>query len=83
MVYLDVPDEVRLANRVHRDLKQRGESNTQPIIDNFNSRQATQFVLHTLPVRNQADILINVRADKLPEPTTDRMFNYKFTVLAK
>lgn len=83
LVYLDVPDEVRLANRVYRDVKQRGESNAQPIIDSFNSRQATQFVPHTLPVKNQADILINVRADTLPEPTTDRMFDYKFSVLAK
>lgn len=81
LVYLDVPDEVRLVNRVHRDLRERGESAEKSIIDNFNHRQTTQFLPHTLPNREKADIVIQVKAMPLAAPTEDRKFDYRFSLL--
>lgn len=83
LVYLDVPDEIRLANRVYRDLQKRGESDEQPIIDNFNSRQKTQFIPHTLPNRELADMVIEVNATLLAVPTSNRKFDYRFNILKR
>lgn len=81
LVYMDVPDKVRLANRIYRDLKLRGEIDPQLIIDNFNTRQNNQFFPHTQPHKNTADIVIKVKTSPLPIPTATRKFKYRFTIL--
>lgn len=80
LIYLDVSDEVRLANRIHRDLQERGEHEEQKIRDNFELRQRTQFIPHTLPNKEQADMVIEVKAAPLDTPTLQRKFNYRFSL---
>lgn len=80
IIYLDVPDEIRLENRVYRDLQTRGETDREKVVNNFNGRQQTQFLPHTLPLKSQADMVISVNAIPLPTPTPERKFDYTFNI---
>lgn len=57
--YLHVPDVKRLENRVKRDVVARG-GDPQTTTDNFNLRQNTQHVPHTLPLLTKADYVIDM-----------------------
>jgi uridine kinase len=85
LIYFDAEDEVRLQNRIHRDQNKRPEhenpeENIAKIRQNFESRQQTQFIPHTLPEKEKASILIEVKTTALPEPTNDRVFDYKYNL---
>nr|MBP6994144.1 hypothetical protein [Candidatus Woesebacteria bacterium] len=85
IIYLDVDDEVRLQNRLFRDGTQRPEdpdpaASAAKTKANFESRQATQFVPYTLPNRDQADMVIQVHAERLQEPAPDQFFKYTYDV---
>jgi uridine kinase len=79
LIYLDVPDEVRLANRQYRDLREAREPSPEAVTASFTKRQA-QFETYTLPNKEAADIIVSVRATELRKPTLHRKFNYAFSV---
>jgi uridine kinase len=81
LIYLDVPDEVRLANRLHRDLREGREPSPEAIATSFTHRRS-QFEKYTLPHKEGADIVVSVRATELRQPTTYRKFHYTFSVVA-
>jgi uridine kinase len=61
-IFFHVPDEVRLKNRIDRDLKERGATNTEEVTANFESRQKLQHRPYTVSQARCADLLITVRA---------------------
>lgn len=63
VIFLDVEDKVRLSNRINRDKITRNESETEKIKENFELRQKLQFIPHTLPVRDTADIIVKSSID--------------------
>lgn len=81
LIYLDVDDKVRLENRVYRDTVERGEPDPEKIKANFGFRQKTQFISHTLPQRDNADIIIKVHAKPLETPTPETKFVYFYDVI--
>lgn len=58
--YLHMSDESRLQNRLGRDVKERNEADTEFIRKNFEQRQLTQHVQHTLPAMQRAEYIIDV-----------------------
>lgn len=87
-VFLDVPDEVRLENRVYRDLQKRKEADDpklaeQKTRENFTSRQATQYIPYTLPNREKANLVINVHASLLPTPTPETKYIYSYSIVER
>lgn len=85
LVYLDVPDNIRLENRLHRDSQHRREStedaeNIRKIVANFNARQKSQFEPHTLPQKQNADLVISVHAQPLNDRIDDSRFTYSYSV---
>jgi len=58
LIYLHIPDEIRLENRVQRDLEKRGYLKSSDIKTNFNIRQKKQHFPYTLPVAMKADIIL-------------------------
>jgi uridine kinase len=79
LIYLDVPDEIRLANRLYRDLREGREPSPEAIATSFTHRRS-QFEKYTLPNKDVADILISVKASNLRKPTPFRKFHYSFSV---
>jgi uridine kinase len=79
LIYLDVPDEIRLANRLYRDLREGRESSPEAITTSFTHRRS-QFEKYTLPNKEASDILISVKASNLSKPTPLRKFRYSFSV---
>lgn len=57
-IYLHVDDNLRLSNRLNRDLQHRSATDAAKIEENFNQRQALQHVPHTLPAAALANIVI-------------------------
>jgi uridine kinase len=57
-IYLHVPDSQRMATRVDRDTKLRGEADSDKVEASFIERQHTQHAPHTLPASEQADLLV-------------------------
>lgn len=64
VIYFDVPDNVRLQNRIDRDKEKRAEPDIKKITDNFHQRQETQHLPHTLPVKNTANLIVTVNAEQ-------------------
>lgn len=81
LVYLDVDDQTRLENRTYRDTVDRGESDKEKIKENFESRQQTQFIPHTLPQIGKADLVIKVHAELLGTPTPVTKFAYSYDLI--
>lgn len=81
LVYIDVDDDVRLQNRIYRDTFERGELDAERVKANFQSRQLTRFIPHTLPQREKADIVIKVHALPLEHPLPKRKFIYSYDVI--
>jgi uridine kinase len=61
VIYLHVPDEQRLQNRVTRDVVHRG-GDQEKTTASFNFRQRSQHVPHTLPNIEKANIVLDVNA---------------------
>lgn len=81
LIYFDVPDNVRLQNRVGRAVNQRAETTAQDVIDNLNFRQKNQTKPHTLPNRAIADWVIKVNATPLESDSLGRRFQYSYDLL--
>lgn len=62
IVYMDVPDDIRKENRLARDMISRNESDREDIAANFDLRQKTQHKVYTEPVRDIADMILDVKA---------------------
>lgn len=60
IVYVHVPDAIRLRNRIERDRQKRSEGDEQKITENFNHRQVSQHEPYTLPAAKKADVLLKV-----------------------
>ncbi|MGI8420629.1 MAG: uridine kinase family protein [Candidatus Levyibacteriota bacterium] len=83
LVYLDVADDVRLQNRLHRDEVERREAedkqaNEKKIRDNFDTRQKTQFLPHTLPQMSKADLVVHVSANPTTDPNSKTKYQYSY-----
>lgn len=63
LIYFDVPDDVRLKNRIARDLVTRNGKDEDAIKENFNLRQKMQHIPHTLPTKGIADVVVQVNLD--------------------
>jgi uridine kinase len=73
-IFLHVSDEVRLQNRIRRDLKERGPTTPQEITKNFHLRQKLQHVPYTLTYANTANLLLLVSA-----MTFNSGYEYKYS----
>lgn len=80
LIYFDVPDEVRLHNRIVRDRQIRGETDNSDIIDNFNLRQELQHIPHTLPAKDKADLIVRAHA---AERDNDGKVKYEYELEKK
>jgi uridine kinase len=76
-IFLHVPDEVRLGNRISRDLRERGPSTSDEIVANFNLRQKLQHVPYTLTYANSADMLLLL---DLSETNSGGDYKYSFWI---
>jgi len=61
-IFFHVPDDVRLSNRINRDVQQRRAMSVRETADSFALRQRLQHQPYTLPCASNADILIMVSA---------------------
>jgi uridine kinase len=75
-IFLHVPDNVRLSNRIGRDSRFRSEQDEKKIAHNFNARQQRQHLPHTLLAAETADIIIV--AD--PKKSNDGDVQYEFSI---
>lgn len=57
-IFLDVASDIRLKNRIGRDLVHRNVSDQRSVIANFALRQETQHIPYTVPAADSAEILI-------------------------
>ncbi len=60
VIYLHVPDVVRLQNRISRDLELRGGDDPEKITGSFNFRQHRQHIPYTIPAIESADFVLRV-----------------------
>jgi uridine kinase len=75
-IYLHVPDDVRLKNRIRRDLRERGLTTPGEITQSFNLRQKLQHLPYTLTNASTADMLLIVMA----KPSTyDTGYEYEYS----
>lgn len=58
LIYIHIPDNIRLENRIQRDLEKRGYLKSSDIKNNFNIRQEKQHYPYTIPVAVKADIIL-------------------------
>ncbi|MFH0952147.1 MAG: hypothetical protein V1838_03060 [Patescibacteria group bacterium] len=75
LIYLHVPDNIRLQNRIRRDTVERSQPDIKELTDNFNYRQLNQFWPYTLPVAERSDLLLTVTAKE-----RGNWFEYFYTV---
>ena len=73
-ISFQVPDDVRLRNRIDRDAKQRGAVSMTETVGSFELRQRLQHRRYTLTCANNADLLITVRAIR-----TDIGYKYAYS----
>lgn len=83
IIFLDVDEDVRLANKLLRDSVERREdsdtkANEEKITRYFKLRQETQFIPHTLPVKAKAELVIKAHAKPLEQPTSNSRFTYSY-----
>lgn len=57
IIFVDVPDEVRLQRRIDRDTKYRNASEDD-VRKSFATRQEAQFLPYTLPLKDIADVIV-------------------------
>lgn len=70
LVYFEVPDKVRLENRVTRDQVERNEV-PEKITQNFMERQKDQHEPYTLPAKDKSDMVVEAKKDE------DGKYKYK------
>jgi uridine kinase len=63
VIFLHVPDSIRLHNRLHRDVRERSAVDTAEVESNFRLRQHTQHIPFTLPAATAADIIVRSGVD--------------------
>lgn len=73
IIFLDMPDELRLKNRIGRDLLERNEE-TNKIIENFKERQTSQHIPYTSRAKIKADWIINA------EISEDGIYQYNVMI---
>ncbi len=66
VIFLHVPDAQRLQNRVNRDVIERGGSHEKTTA-NFNLRQKSQHLPHTVPAAEHADYVVDTDASNAEE----------------
>ena len=76
VVYLHVPDDQRLQNRVNRDVEHRG-GDPEKTTNSFNFRHLTQHLPHTLPSIEKADIVLDINTTN--DTWTFDIYNSKVT----
>jgi uridine kinase len=76
-IFLHVSDEVRLHNRISRDLRERGPTTPEEITENFYLRQRFQHVPCTRTYARSADLLLLVSARP---SNSGYLYNYSFWV---
>ena len=62
-IYLHVPDEVRINNRIARDKEQRGWDDIEKLKQDIRVREEKQHFPFTLPFAEEADVLLLVGED--------------------
>jgi uridine kinase len=58
LIYLHMPDGIRLQNRIQRDMEKRGYIDSSEVEKNFMIRQQKQHLPYTLPVAEKANIIL-------------------------
>lgn len=58
LIYLHIPDAIRLQNRIRRDMDKRGYMDTAEIEKNFMIRQHKQHLPYTLPIAQKANLIL-------------------------
>jgi len=77
-IYLHISDDVRLRNRINRDLSERGSIAPAEIIENFDLRQKSQHLPYTLTYDRRADLLLLADAAEF-----NLGYKYKYSFWAK
>ena len=62
LVYVDLPDEARLARRIDRDVAERGRTERE-VRARWASHTRPRFEAHVLPARDRADLVVRGDAD--------------------
>ena len=57
-IFVDAPDDIRLARRLQRDVVERGR-NVEGVITQYMTTVRPMHFLHVLPSKNQAEIVLN------------------------
>ena len=57
LIYFDVDDKTRLDNRIKRDIAKRGAVDDDSVKKSFESRQTSQHIPYTAPVRSKVEKL--------------------------
>ena len=57
-IFVDAPDDIRLARRLQRDVVERGR-NVEGVITQYMTTVRPMHFLHVLPSQNQAEIVLN------------------------
>lgn len=70
LIYFDVPDSVRLKNRIERDLVTRGAVDPAEVEESFHLRQKLQHLPYTAPTKEKADFIITVHTITQDDKTT-------------
>ncbi|MFQ6100142.1 MAG: uridine kinase [Anaerolineae bacterium] len=73
-IFFHVPDDVRLRNRINRDVRQRGVVSMTETVDSFALRQRLQHRPYTLACAGNADLLITVKAIEM-----DAGYKYEYS----
>lgn len=69
-VYLDVPDDVRLARRLLRDIKERGRD-ADEVVGRYLGTVRPMHAAFTEPARRHADLVLDAHPGAAPAPTAD------------
>lgn len=62
LIFMEVPDEVRLSNRIKRGFAKRNEKSEEEIIKSFKLRHAKEYQAHIMPIMKKSNILLKVDA---------------------
>jgi uridine kinase len=62
LIFMEVPDEIRLQNRIKRGFAKRNEKSEEEIVKSFKLRHAKEYQAHILPIMKRSDILLKIKA---------------------
>lgn len=75
ILFFHVPDNVRLQNRVRRDMSERGASKSEVVVASFLIRQQLQHLPYTLSYAKNANLIITVSTQAEKES-----YRYKYSL---